>query len=131
MPTIIVVEENIDAAGKYYQPRSEELCFDGKFYSCEKGIITLSALYPDFHESTLAHEWRHHWQRFNFLEKNKNFPYWPWSSPDNFTDYKKAIAQYFTASHEFDALAFELKFARNDVSEWWMSLVVESKKSLD
>lgn len=51
VPTIVFVEEDIAAAGQYRQPERREYSFDGKFYSCDKGIITLAAKYPETHET--------------------------------------------------------------------------------
>lgn len=64
--------------------------------------------------STLAHEYRHHWQ----LYKYGKHPVWPLSNKGK--TYKQMIVDYFKGAwHEMDALQYELKLAPNNVNLEW------------
>lgn len=113
----VIVHTPLDeASGYYYEPHRGELEFDGKFYPGDKGIIVVSTNYPELIDSTITHEWRHHWQRFNKGE----CPYWPWQPLD---DYEQSIRDYFKVWHEWDALMFEYRFARNELNDYWVGLL--------
>jgi hypothetical protein len=91
-------------AGKYYHPEKYELYdLDGKPYLMRYGVIVVN---PECElvQTTIAHEWRHHWQYYNGIE----FEISP--RVDN-EDYDKSLLKYFTGSKtEFDAIRFECKY---------------------
>jgi hypothetical protein len=103
-----------DCGGLYHQPGDYELCIDGRFYDGCFGIIVIGE-----HEgaaATIAHEWRHHWQRHNGLDFD-NVPL----RPD--LPYEENIRQYFRRSKsELDALLFERREAPNYINDYWMHL---------
>lgn len=113
---LVVLSSTNEVGGGYFEPGKYEVEIDGVFHDAWKGIIHVSSSWPDSIGSTIFHEWRHHWQRFNWGP----FPFWPWSPSD---DYEQSIRDYFKVRHELDALLFEYKFARNDTNDYWMDLI--------
>jgi hypothetical protein len=98
-----------DCLGQYLFPENAEVYdMDGRPHFMGFGVIVLNAEYPEFFETTIAHEWRHHWQAFHGMEYdgieievNPDLP-----------SYKKSLIQYYTQSvSEMDALQFEWKYA--------------------
>lgn len=89
------------------------------------GTIVVSTLYPEMPvPSTLAHEFRHHWQCWNGMLPKKNKG---WKEP---TDYAEAIALYFTTQlHEWDALRFEIKHAACDVTDEWLDMIHNHRRT--
>lgn len=115
----IVYSSCEDVGGYYIEPERCEYEIDGSFVDASKGIIVVSTLWPDSIDSTITHEWRHHWQRFNW----GSFPEWPWAL-GNDDSYEESIKQYFRAPHELDALLFEYKYARNEeTNDYWYGLL--------
>lgn len=120
LPTPQVVYSAVSGfGGCYYSPFKGEECIDGLFYPRDNGIILVSTLWPDNIHSTLAHEWRHHWQRFN----KGRLPKWPWNTPSTSEEYIQAIKHYFTAWHEWDALHFQHKHAPAETSHLFIDIL--------
>jgi len=94
--------------GRYVSPRPSYRGMDA-----QRGIILLS---EGACESTIAHEWRHHWQ---------NDAGWTWSHKkfDRSLSYVDAVVQYFRQPHEFDALVFQHKIAPTAVTSFRLSCV--------
>ena len=98
-----------NAGGKYYWPNKYELYdMNGKPHSMKYGVIVLDPRHHRYIKSTIAHEWRHHWQCFNGIKFE--------SSPINLAShnlsYDELILKYFTTCKiELDALRFEYKYA--------------------
>jgi len=71
----------------------------------------------DGEESTIAHEFRHYTQeRIGTLGKGKL---------DFSISYEDMIKKYFRSYwHEYDALLFEYKHAKNPYNEWWLRKLV-------
>ena len=115
----LIVFENVEAGGLYYQPGRYEVELNGHFYDAKKGIIVANPEFPDGIDATITHEWRHHWQRFNRIVGDA-FPKWPWQPS---VDYEASIKAYFQIWHEWDALMFEYKFARNHINESWVEIL--------
>ena len=70
--------------------------------------------------STIAHEFRHHWQIYNYGKP----PNHPWNPKGK--KYKKAIIDYFKGAwHEMDALCYEIKLAPTDVNLLWKEWILE------
>ena len=68
---------------------------------------------------TLAHEYRHHWQRQHGLFQPFTSVWSP--SDDSEENYWKEILRYFTTyAEERDALLFESRYAPNDVTREWI-----------
>lgn len=100
----VIFQELESSAGQYMDPQPYEIYdMDGHPHDMNFGVIIINLNYTEEFESTLAHEWRHHWQLFHGFEydgidKYKN------------NDYDKYIINYFTKSKaEMDALRFEVK----------------------
>lgn len=120
---LVVFTERSDLGGFYIPPSEKEVDIDGKFYDAYgRGVIVVSSAYPDNIAGTLAHEWRHHWQRFNRLSQ---FPYWPWVTPETWQEYDAALIRYFSVWHEYDALAFEYTYAKNDWNDYSFGLLAQ------
>lgn len=110
-----VVFSSLDwAGGQCFPPCRDEVCIDGKYYDLKYGLIEISIRFGDY-ESTLAHEWRHHWQICNGWVYNHEF-LWPKTFYNH--DYNDMILKYFTLnSHEMDALRFQNQYS-NIYEEW-------------
>lgn len=123
---------NERAAAAYYQPWPNEECFDGRFVTNTFGIIALAEHHYDEEftfEASLAHEYRHHWQRFN-CQGDYNPPVIRGAK-----DYQEEICQYFSTSfREWDALQFEIRHSPNDVNrnrnEYVRRYVTQRRKAL-
>ena len=97
-----------NAGGQYYSPNSDDELYDpdGKPYSMRYGVIVINPEYGPY-QSTIAHEWRHHWQHYNGFE----FEISPTRLFDEF-DYDTALLKYFTESNtEWDAVRFQYKYS--------------------
>ena len=94
-------------AGSYYtpSPKNEIYDVDGKPYSLIHGAIVVSSKYDSgAQKNIIAHEWRHHWQHFNGIEKEI-----PKCKANQITreNYDDLARLYFTTSKtELDALRF-------------------------
>jgi hypothetical protein len=106
-----VIFDDDENYGCYYSPQPNVYYdIDGKDHDISKGLIVVSTKY--FHlkkhvESTLAHEWRHHWQKMNGWEL-----YAPEMSERNWENYDLVTTNYHQNSRcETDAYLFETKFA--------------------
>ena len=115
LPTVVITKtlpRTQNAAGAYYEPWHGEEWFDGRPISNPNGILGVredSMESAEDFATTLIHEWRHHWQRFNA-------PFYydaPRIKPHSYGD--DYLTQFFTTSRcEFDALLFEVKYAPDD-----------------
>jgi hypothetical protein len=88
-----------DCGGYYVRPGKYEWPLDGKFIDCRFGLIVVGFGWSA--ESTIAHEWRHHWQVHNgWTLDHQRF--------DHTVKWEDAIRKYFRESRsEMDALRFE------------------------
>lgn len=106
-------------SGFYAGPDFGLVNINGTLHDTGPGLICISTENPEYMTSTLVHEWRHHWQRYNIGQ----FPEWKWRTPahdENFqVNYDKAIKAW----HEKDALAFEYKHARSELNEIFMEII--------
>ena len=104
------------ASGKYYHPedRNELYDADGMPHSMKYGVIVINSN-SIMMNTTIAHEWRHHWQYYNGIEFEIGNP------PDanlKKEEYEKGLKKYFTDSKtEWDAIRFEYKYA-GTYPEW-------------
>lgn len=136
-PLIVVAklpECDADMAGFYCEPWPCEELIGGRYYDSRKGIIVISEdacnapgeLRMEY-SGVLAHEFRHHWQRFN----TKHY----YDSPTNYREvgtnrtYQEIITEYFTTSLcELDALLFEYRVRPNDDTrqryEWMLPTIM-------
>ena len=65
-----------EVGGYYVHPGKYEWMIDGKYYDGAFGILVVGTMYGDDAVSTLAHEWRHHWQ----LHNGMTFDHMPWTN---------------------------------------------------
>jgi hypothetical protein len=98
-----------DIAGRYYSPDKQNELYDfgGKPYSMKYGVIVInSKLDNDAQRLNIAHEWRHHWQKYN------GFPFSTpkYSSHQVSNNYKLARQYFLTSISELDALRFSYKY---------------------
>lgn len=95
------------ASGKYYSPRNTEMFdLDGKPYHMRYGIIVINPRYSNI-ATTIAHEWRHHWQHFHGI-KFQISPLGVFSK----MKFNEGLVSYFKSSRtERDALRFQYKHA--------------------
>jgi len=108
--------------GCYYHPRKEGygVYFEGRFILLDRGLIIVSESVDrdkDFLASTLAHEWRHHWQWFNFKYRK------PVVGFDYAIPYPEAIVKFYRNRKELDALLFSHEVAPCDLTRLWKSWV--------
>lgn len=123
VPEVIFVAKPVLPCGKgcsgyYLEPGKYEVQIDGRHYDgCFGIIVAQTDLDPRNTVATLAHEWRHHWQRHNGLE----FDHKPFSVD---LPWEQAIRDYFRQSKsELDALRFEVEYAPSDINDYCMHLV--------
>lgn len=104
------------AVGGYYQhPFRGEILVGDVHVPADRGVIVLCASRtPD----TIAHEWRHHWQRFCGWPPVR----WRWAMMPG-ESYREAIVRYFRAPHELDALLFATGHAPDEVSLEWLDWI--------
>jgi hypothetical protein len=111
LPRVICDTGNF--GGYYYKPSKER----------PLGEIAINPDYPDHIKSALAHEFRHHWQVFNYGTTPRGVC---WNKLSNKFDYETAIFHYFSKiGEEMDALICEYKHAKNDVNEWWLKKILD------
>ena len=113
-----------DASGRYYPPKNREMYdFNGKPYHMRYGVIVINPEYDNI-DSTIAHEWRHHWQHFHGIK-------FEISSLTMFKEleYNESLLKYFTESKtELDALRFEYKYA--GIHDGWEEILHPILKDL-
>ena len=111
MPRIEFVEWMDYAGGHYFAPTGDVLeLADGRELLCDKGIIFISYdpdVTSDEHIiASIAHEYRHHWQWYNFGELHGVDMLEV--QPDVLDDWDTMIVAYYSQSYtELDALLFE------------------------
>jgi hypothetical protein len=119
-----VVFSSIDwCGGFYHEPKAgEEVFIDGNYYPLDYGLIEVSeSNNPDIQElaSTIAHEWRHHWQICHGYKTIYSFI---WPRQFEVDDYDGLLVNYFTKNHhEMDALLFQRKYA--SIHDEWEKLL--------
>ena len=114
---------NEDASGSYYHPESQGYDLFGTTVDVGQALIVIGLDHIDYEkrwlEATLAHEWRHHWQWYNWS-------YWP-DTPARMNkdiSYEDATAQYFATPQERDALWYECLMGKSDLSLWRKALTL-------
>ena len=107
---------NVSYGGCYY--KQQEFANDDIDLR-RSALICISNKYEDTIASTIAHEFRHHWQQLAW-GNNAKVTRLDWSQ-----GYDKGIIKYFTSDfREFDALRFEHKYARDYLNDAWWGLLV-------
>ena len=124
VPQMMYVE-NLSVGGYYAQPWPWPQFVEGIevppsrgtiLIGIEREILTL--------EAVMAHEFRHHWQRWNGWRYDGA----PWHPPVDPAQKTAAMRRFFLASRsELDALAHEVRHARDDGSRWLWSLCVSGQ----
>lgn len=111
------------SCGGYYVRRTFHRCLHIELdVDLKEGAVLVIAHPDEERQHTLVHEWRHHWQIENGIDK----PPWPWQDSVGFSTsrYEDAIRAYFKEPTELDALLFQHKQEPDDLSDYWMSLVM-------
>ena len=105
MPEVMFHE--LDYGGLYIDPEDcEYYDMDGHPIHAGNGLIIVDTTYPEDVESTISHEWRHHWQLFNGFKYDGI----GWEDGLDGDDYDIRLKKYFTHSRaEMDALKFQYK----------------------
>lgn len=98
---------------------------DGAERSLGERIIEISELGSGAElAGTIAHEYRHHWQRQNGWDQPSSV----WSaaaSPEEMVVYGKRLVKYFRSqAWEMDALRYQLRIAPDDLSTRWKELLI-------
>ena len=114
-PPVYYIEDS-DQSGFYINPQRGVYEYKGKEFDMCNGLIIINYDDGDI-ASTLAHEFRHHWQWCRFGE----------SAYENYVDYfsltgtyEEKIKQYFNYNQiEHDALMFEVMVAPNETNLYW------------
>jgi hypothetical protein len=105
----------------YYRPHKSEIFLNGRYAPLNSGLIVISesVLAEDCcgMANTLAHEWRHHWQHFNFKHRTSVKPF------DYSLSYREAIVRYYHNHKELDALRFSHKAVPCELSRLWIEWV--------
>ena len=123
MPQVVYVD-NLDGIGAFYvRPQREPYLYDDIEVNAVDGLLVVGYEEDDdIYISSIAHEWRHHWQHHNgwTLDYGGGYDY------DFSTDeiYKAEIVRYFTDNkHELDALLFETKIHPDYSNTQWLDWV--------
>lgn len=121
VPKLVVDDDLIDCGG-YYFPSvdSEAIINDDLVVDGKSGVIVVSGYHAERHHSTIAHEWRHHWQMHT---GNGWDVVLDWNYEE--LGYERSIAEYFKQPHELDALLFERRVAPSEVNEEWFDVIHE------
>lgn len=116
-PVIEIIQTD-DVSGMYYHP----------YEDYPKGLVQISencTTDSEGYASTLAHEFRHHWQLFNFGWNNNRVC---WFNLISKYDYDEAIRLYFEKNpDERDALLFENKVVGTDNTRYWIQHILKWK----
>ena len=115
VPEVFYVS-GITAGGFYFQPLRRSRVWEGLEVPPSRGLIMVNVDYGPSVPAILAHEFRHHWQRFHGWRSDTQ-PYR--------TDLPTHIAlrRFYRASRsEMDALRHEMRRAPNEESRWLLSL---------
>jgi hypothetical protein len=118
LPGIVFTESLDDCGGYYHPPEKSERMIDGRFFDLSKGLIVCKEYFDiEGVASTIAHEWRHHWQAhaFGINERPMRF--------DFEIGYDLAIKKYFQDRYELDALLFSHRFAPSETTYYWMEKI--------
>lgn len=127
VPEIIVKTLDFRCGGYYEEPDKDGSILDdnGKEISTRKGALVIAREYcydENFMLNSIAHEWRHHWQRFN-TKWASEFPRFKEGK-----SYRQNIISFFSSSSlEMDALMFSQKIAPCDSVKEWISWLEEAK----
>jgi hypothetical protein len=112
----IIFGDDFGASGYYLSPTEKN----------PRGLIVIcdAAMNEDALSSTIAHEFRHHWQMFNFgMPKKIEYS---WSHLYKTLGYEQAIVRYFNEQeHERDALIFEYTTCKNEYTEYWVKKILK------
>jgi hypothetical protein len=106
----VIVTDNEDCGGRYWRQGNYEHDLLG-FAPRRRAVIELACIAD---ESTLAHEYRHHWQthKLGTLDSVR------WVLGPSYRD---SIVRYFRSSRtEMDALLFQVKHASTDLGLEWL-----------
>ena len=123
LPHLVFVESLEDGnSACCYRPYKGEMQVGNVFVPFDKGLILVSESQMKFGslENTLAHEWRHHWQWFNFPRAGYSTKF-----NADATNYKDAIIKFFKDPKEYDALVFSHKVAPDRTSRTWIAWIQE------
>ena len=117
-----VVFADIPYGGYFCPPEKKEVLLADKYYPLDRGLIVISEIHSEHIESSIAHEWRHLWQRYQYGRRT-SVAKWNLKSP---LSYKKQIIKFFSTDLlEYDALLFQLKKAPDDVAKQWYEWIVK------
>lgn len=115
VPRIAVIDD-IHYSGEYWRRTESRYITPFDMDLREGPIIVLTSKSGP---SSIAHEFRHHWQ-CESAGLSKLYSVWAPAS-DSDADYWKEIKRYFTEyPHERDALMFEARTAPDDVNKQWI-----------
>jgi hypothetical protein len=124
LPKLVYIDEHSEYGGFYVEPNYYPFIYQGKEFQADKGILFVVA--DDTYRSTMAHEWRHHWQKLNGW--NLDYDEFDYDFTGQYKSYKSEIVRYFTENkHEMDALLFEVKHTPNYVNLEWFRWIKESQ----
>jgi len=101
---------------RYYPPMRYDLEFNDKVFPLDHGLIQVNTIYNPCTASSLAHEWRHHWQAYHGWK----LPGHPIQASISYDD---RIKRHFKWPEEKDALRFELRHTPDDRNREFMDIL--------
>ena len=121
LPNIVFTSKLPDCGGCYYKPQHGGVYVDLVRYDLSHGLIVIADDGDDHTGSTIAHEWRHHWQLFNLGDCKAI----GWGSVlASSVNYEAAIKRYYRGSStEMDALLFQHKYSPSKTTDYWFGLL--------
>lgn len=121
----LYLSDDESVGGQYWAEQDWASDYWG-FDLSEGPIIILAGLQTP---GTIAHEYRHHWQRHNLMPELDGKQ---WHTPDDWDAYWDAIVDYFRSSIcEFDALRYQIQLAPDDFAlECWERVLFSTEKPM-
>lgn len=129
-PEMVFDAESDNFSGQYFHPEENAFLYvpDGRRFSLKKGLILISCSGDkDINdiETTIAHEYRHHWQYHNWGEEKTSISF------DHDDDRAMKLLKHYSGSfQEFDALRFEIQKCGSKTHEsfiWAYYKILEAK----
>lgn len=125
-PRIVYGDPGFPCGGVLYFRTEYRRVLDGIDLDTKEGSVICIADPEQERPHTLTHEWRHHWQHESDWDLSAP---WPYHHQETTEAYEREIRRYFRMPYELDALLFQHRHAPDDISDYWLSLVMPVKVS--
>lgn len=120
-PRIVYGDPGFPCGGVHYGRTPYRRILVGTDIDTKEGSVLWISDPEQESQHTLTHEWRHHWQNESGWDISGP---WPYHHQEIREDYEREIKRYFRMPYELDALLFQHRHEPDDLSDYWMSLVM-------